>query len=423
MPTMFPDGRVMVLNQFNQWVEIPVISAVPQPQPQQLFQARASSQPPVSQASSISEEIAEEVLAQPATKARASIIEEEEVEEDDLSSQPMTFLSSQDRHEPADSVCSSGSSWVDSEPVDLSQDFAPLTKQEVAPTTSSTIEVQKYAVARRVQVRAGPTATSENLFVLSPPQRVQVAKTQTTQTKTGFLITKAYVLADQGQGWVSINRQHKKTGETFVFKGKASDGMKRLIMFEKVWERHQATVVEIVNTTEGTFTVRVKCPRWQQVEALRKDLKNLRICGKTLALVNKRTPELVNLERVFGNNRPCAHVFNIDVDARNGHAEFLEDFDWSNQFKGSTKDFQHQVRGDLRALKFGGVRRVTWAAGRTSAGRFSMRDYCTVEFSKDSQLRNFLKNFEKYEFFQGAQVKVDPIYANLTSVAAESLKA
>lgn len=416
---MFPDGRVMVLNQFNQWVEIRPLPTVEQG----LFQQRASSQPPVSQASSISEEIAEEVLAQPATKARASIIEEEEAEEDELSSQPMTFLSSQDR-EQTESVCSSGSSWVDSEPVDLSRDFAPLSKQEVAPTSSSTIEVQKYAVARRVQVRAGPTATSENLFVLSPPQRVQVARTQTTQTKTGFLITKAYVLADQGQGWVSINRQLKKTGETFVFKGKASDGMKRLIMFEKVWERHQATVVEITNTAEGTFTVRVKCPRWQQVEALRKELKNnrIRICGKTLALVNKRTPELLNLERVFGNSRPCAHVFNIDVDARNGHAEFLEDFDWSNQFKGSTKDFQHQVRSDLRELQFGGVRRVTWAAGHTSSGRFSMRDYCTVEFSKDSQLRNFLKNFEKYEFFQGAQVKVDPIYANLTSVPAESLK-
>jgi len=418
MPMMFPDGRVMVLNQFNQWVEITPQPAVPQQQ-QELFQARASSQPPVSQASSISEEIAEQVLAQPATKARASVPVVEE--EDDLSSQPMIFLSSQDRQDEADSVCSSGSSWVESEPVDLSTDFAPLTKQEVAPiSASTTIEVQKYAVARRVQVRAGPSATSENLFVLAPPQRVQVAKTQTTQTKTGFVVTKAYVLAAQGQGWVSVNRQHKKSGETFVFKGKASDGMKRLIMFEKVWGRHQATVVEIRNTTEGTFTVRVKCPRWQQVEALRRDLKNTRICGKTL--VNKRTPELVNLQRVFGG-RPCAHVFNIDVDAQHGHAEFLEDFDWSNQFKGSTKDFQHQVRADLRELHFGGVRRVAWAAGHTSSGHFSMRDYCSVEFAKDSQLRNFLRNFEKYEFFQGAQVKVDPVYANITTVPAESLKA
>jgi hypothetical protein len=415
-PMMFPDGRVMVLNQFNQWVELRPLPAVPQQQ--ELFQARATSQPPVSQASSISEEIAEEVLAQPATKARASVVEEE----DDLSSQPMTFLSSQDRAEQADSVCSSGSSWVDSEPIDLSsRDFAPLTKQEVAPTISSTIEVRKYAVARRVQVRAGPSAASEDLFVLSPAQRVQVAKTQTTQTKTGFVVTKAYVLADQGQGWVSVNRQHKKTGETFVFKGKASSGMKRLIMFEKVWERHSATVVEILNTTDRTFTVRVKCPRWQQVEALRRDLKNTRICGKTL--VNKRIPELVNLKRVFGNCRPSAHVFNIDVDAENGHAEFREDFDWSNQFKGSIKDFQHQVRSDLRELNFGGVRRITWAAGFTSSRRFSMRDYCTVEFAKDSQLRNFLRNFEKYEFFQGAQVKVDPIYANLTTVPAESLNA
>jgi len=413
---MFPDGRVMVINQLGQWVEVRPLPAVQQQQPE-LFQARATSRPPVSQASSISEEIAEEVLAQPATKARASVPVVEE--EDDLSSPPMTFLSSQDRPQSESGTCSS---WTESEPVDLSRDFAPLTKQEAAPTptTSTTVEVQKYAVARRVQVRAGPTATSENLFVLSPPQRVHVVKTQTTQTKTGFVVTKAYVLANQGQGWVSVNRQNKKTREAFVFKGRASDGFKRLIKFEKVWERHQATVVNIRNTTEGTFTVCVKCPRWQQVESLRSELKNNRLCGKTL--VNRRTPELVNLKRVFGNNRPCAHVFNIDVDYEHGHQEFLEDFDWSNQYKGSTKDFQHQVRSDLRELKFGGVRRVTWEAGHTSSGRFSMRDYCSVEFAKDSQLRNFLRNFQRYEFFQGAQVKVDPIYGNLTSVSVESLE-
>jgi len=407
----------------------------PQQVAPQLFQQKATSQPPVPQAVSISEEIAEEVLAQPATKARASVPAVEE--EDDLSSQPM---SSQDRRERADSVCSSGSSWVDSESTEVRQKPAVLpqqpvsaqqprrerpkatpAKQEEAPTPS-TVDVLKYGVARRVQVRAGPKATSQNLFELVPPQRVQVAKLQTTTTKTGFVVTKAYVLAKQGQGWVSVNRQHKKTLETFVFKGRASDGMKRLIMFENVWERHRATVLEIKNTTQSTYTIRVKCPRWQYVEALRAELQNNRLFRNTL--VNTRTPELVNLKRVFGNNRPCAHVFNIDVDERHNHQEFLEDFDWSHQYRGSTKDFAHQVRHDLRnQLGFRGLRRVTWAAGHTKSGQFSMRDFCAVEFSNHSQLLNFIKNYQKYEFFRGAQVKIDPSYANLTTIPAGSLNA
>lgn len=429
-PTMFPDGRVMMLNQYNQWVEIKVLPAQPAVQPQ-LFQARSASQPPISQASSISEEIAEEVLAQSdepelaelPTKARASCPVVEEEDEVALSSPEMIFLSSQDRVPPStqEAESESGMSSMSSEPVDLSEDFTPLKREVVSTSSTSTVEVQKYVVERKVQVRTGPTAGSKNLFVLTPGITVHVAEIKKVRTKTGFVTTKAHVVCQQGQGWVSVNRQNKKTEDTFVFKGKASVGFQRLIKSANVWQRHNAKVGEIVKASVDTFTLKVTCKTWQQLEALRSDLQNSRLHGRVL--LNKRTPQLVNLRRVFGNNKPCVHVFDIDVDSQNDHAEFKEDFDWSHQFKGSRKDFQHQVREDLLKVGFGGVRSVEWSAGHTSSGRFSIRDFCTVEFGKDSQLRHFLNNFEKYEFFQGAKVKIDPTYANLVSIPAEALQA
>jgi len=423
-----PDGRVFMLNHLGIWVELrpmavqpAVPAAIPQ---QQLFQGRVASQPPASsQASSISEEIAEEVLAQPElaelpTKARASCPVVEEEVEPKISSPPMTFLSSQDRTPPLEQAESESgtSSSSRSETVDLSEDF-PLFKQVVKPTTSTTIECQKWHVLRRVQVRDGPTAASNNVCVLNPgPGKwVKVVKTKTAKTKAGFITTKAYILSDEGQGWVSVNRQHKKTTETFVFKGQASAALKKLLQSASVWKHHEAEVGEICNATAKTFTVRVTCPTWEQTEALRAELGKSRVCGRVL--LNKKTPQLVNLRRSFGNCVPTVHVFDIDTDIENNHAKFWRAFDWS------TKEFQHQVGDDLRNLQFRGLRNISWAAGRTSRGYFTVRDYCTLEFSKDAQLRHFLKNFEKYDFFQGASVREDPIYANFETVSADLLKA
>jgi len=412
------------MNQLGQWVEVAPL--IQQQQQLPMFQARTASQPP-SQASSISEEIAEEVLAQPEmavlpTKARASCpVVEEEVQP--LSSPKMIFLSSQDRTSTPEQAESESGTSSEVDTVDFSEDLPLSKKVETPTTTSTTVECQKFVVERKVQVRSGLSTASKKVCVLNSGQRVKVVKTTTSRTKAGFVTTKAYVLSDKGQGWVSVNRQHKKTDEAFVFKGQASAGFKRLVGYESVWERHEAKVQDICNTTGRTFTVRVTCPTWEQIEALRKELKNIRVSGKTLTLINKRTPELVNLKRVFGNTVPAVHVFNIDTDSENGHRDFLEVFDFSRQFKGSQDDFGHQVREDLRRLKIGGIRHVDWAVGRTPRGVFSMRDYCTVEFSKDSQLRNFLNNFEKYDFFRGASVKVDPIYENLATVPVESLEA
>lgn len=410
IPMMFPDGRIMILNQDNQWVEIKPVQV-----------SAWQQQPPVSQASTIPEQTAEEVLAEPIepelvelpTKARTScpIVEEE----DEVNS-----LSQDHPHSEELAESESGTSSVMTvEPVD----FTPLNKEEeevVEPAVSDKIFVQKYTVLRRVQVRSGPTAGSDKVCILQPGQRVHVVKTKTSRTKSGFVQTKAYVLSPQGQGWVSVNRQGKKTDETFVFKGQVSVAQKRLLKSETVWSTHKAKVEEIRNATGSTFTVRVSCPTWEQVEALRNHLQQHRLRRKTL--INKRLPQLVNMRRVFGNKCPVVHVFDLDVDSENGHEEFLENFDWSQEFPGSTGDFQSQVRTDLHAVGFNGVRNVTWASGVVS-GKFSMRDYCTVEFTKDSQLRNFLKNFENYDFFKGAKVKVDPSYANLASIPARLVEA
>lgn len=446
-PMLFPDGLVRVLDTTTgMWVQVTPLGvspsqpvAVPPPS-----QARAASQPPSqapTTASSISEEIAEEVLApQPEpvvaaapiepvaaealaelpTKARSSVpIPEEEVVE--MSSPPMVFLSSQDRHYPASEsgVSSTTVDLSETTTVDLSEaDFAPLQQKSPA---SDTIEVQKYRVERRVQMRTGPTADSEKVCILNPGQRVHVVKTKTSRTKAGFITTKAYVLSDHGQGWVSVNRQSKKTDETFVFKGQVGEGLKKSLPLEKVWARHEAEVQDITNTSNNTFSVRVSCPTWQKVEALRVALKRNNVKGRKL--INRRPSQLVNLRRVFGNTAPCAHVYDIDVDVENEHRQFLVNFDWSAQHRGSTADFAHQVRGDLRQCGFPGARRVEWSTGRTCTGYFTMRDFCSVEFSKDSHLRQFLKNFEKYDFFYGAKVTVDPQYANLATVPANLVKA
>lgn len=434
-PMLFPDGKVRVLNQQNQWVE--VIPLLPQPQ-QQLFQTQRVSQPPVQseerlQASSISEEIAEEVLAtQPTepelaelpTKSRTSC---PVVEEEDNVSMASTTLSSADLSQTEQAESESG---MTTDSVEVEPDFSSIKEKEVQEEpTSDTVTVQKYLVTRRVQVRTGPTAASDNVCVLRQGQRVQVVKTKTSKTKAGFITTKAYILSDQGQGWVSINRQNKKIDETFVFKGRVSHGAQKILKRVDVWSRHQAEVGKVSNTSKGTFTVCVTCPTWQQVEALRADLcaNGIRAGLTRTSLVNKRMPQLVNLKRIFGNNCPTVHVFGIDTDAKNGHMDFLQAFDWSQEFQGSSNSFQHQLKDDLLCL-YAGVRRVNWATGitkRSVTGKvlsLNMRDYCTVEFAKDSQLRSFLKKFEEYDFFQGAQVKVDPSYANLATVSAELVK-
>lgn len=424
IPMQFPDGRIMLLTQQNQWVEIkPVVWQ----------------QPPVSQASTISEQTAEQVLAaEPVepelaelpTKARTSCpVVEEEVPS--LSTPDMTFLSSQDHpHSEERAESESGTSSLAVEPVDLSKDFTPLLKKEeevVEPQTpaSDRIFVKKYKVLRKVQVRSGPTSKSDNVCVLLPGQRVQMVKRRVNRTKSGFVQTKAYVISPQGQGWVSVNRQDKKTDETFVFKGQVSVSAKRLVKAENVWRKHNAQVKEIHNVCGRTFSVRVSCPTWEDLANLRSHLHQHRLRRNTQrnTLINWRCPQLVNMKRVFGNNRPVVHVFDLDVDIENGHEEFLHSFDWSYEFQGSTSDFQHQVRADLRTIGFKNVRDVIWTTGTTPSGNLSMRDYCTVEFSKDSQLRNFLKNFEKYDFFKGAKVKVDPSYANLASIPAGLVEA
>merc|ERR550539_1884421 len=306
-----------------------------------------SPSPPVVAAVPI-EPVAAEALAELPTKARSSVpVAEEEVVE--MSSPPMVFLSSQDRHYPASEsgVSSTTVDLSETTTVDLSEaDFAPLQQKS---TASDTIEVQKYRVERRVQMRTGPTADSEKVCILNPGQRVHVVKTKTSRTKAGFITTKAYVLADQFQGWVSVNRQAKKTDETFVFRGQIGEGLKKSLSLEKVWQRHEAEVQEITNNSNNTFSVRVSCPTWQKTEALRVDLQK-RNKVKGCKLLNKRPSQLINLRRVFGRGAPCAHVYDIDVDMDNDHREFLINFDWSTQFKGSTTNFQHQVREDLEVL-------------------------------------------------------------------------
>merc|ERR1712083_238177 len=120
-----------------------------------------------------------------------------------------------------------------------------------------------------------------------------------SRTKAGFVTTKAYVVTDKYQGWVSVNRQNKKTEETFVFKGKVTAQQRRTVLeHNAVWTKHNATVHDVQNVG-NSFHVRVTCPTWQDTEALRASLAADRLVvslqdSRKATLVNKRMPQLVN---------------------------------------------------------------------------------------------------------------------------------
>lgn len=449
-PLMFPDGRIMVLNEQNQWVQVTPIQPAAA---QQLFQTQPQVVPEP-QTTSISEELAEELLAEPQeapveaeepvptaeepvnpelaalpAKARESCpVVEEEIES--VSKPPMRFLSSFDKEEKDETTSPSSSDYPESESgvsvqsstvVDFNDDdFVPLAKA----TSSKTIQVEKYVVERKVQMRAGVAAKSANVCVLNPGQRVHVVKTQKSRTKAGFVTTKAYVVTDKHQGWVSVNRQHKKTEETFLFKGKVTAQQRHTVLAHNaVWKKHKAEVHEVKNVGRHNFHVRVSCPTWKDMEALRASLVADRLCvsltdNRKVTLVNKRMPQLVNLRRIFGNT-PLVHVFDIDTDFENYHSKFMQNFNWSAEFAGSTRNFESQVRKGLQQSHLE-ARRVTWNTHyeptRLRAASLAMRDFCTVAFANHSQLQNFLKNFEKYDYFKGAQVKIDSAYANTTTI-------
>lgn len=435
-PVMYPDGRMMVLNEQFQWVQVVPVQAP-------VFPPQVVAQP---QTSTISEDLAEELLAEAPTpqeesveaapmnpalaalpaKAREScpVVEEDKI--NSISRPEMLFLSSQDREQNTISSdypeSESGVSVQSS--IDFTEhDFVPLAKVPSS-STSDNIEVTKYIVERKVQMRAGVNAKSANVCILTPGQRVHVVKTQKSRTKAGFVTTKAYVVTDKNQGWVSVNRQNKKTDETFVFRGKVTEAQAKNVHNDRVWTKHEAKVQDINNNVgRNTFHVRVTCPTWQNVEALRKTLVSDRLTvslaeNRKTTLVNKRMPQLVNLRRVFGST-PVAHVYNIDVDYDNYHGKFLQAFDWSREYPGLSGNFESQVRKGLQKAHLE-ARRVTWASHFEPTGlraaSLGMRDFCTVEFTKHSHLQNFLKNFENYAFFKGAQVKIDSSYANTTTI-------
>merc|ERR1712038_1748885 len=151
-----------------------------------------------------------ELSALPALARESCPVVEEEIET--VSKPEMRFLSSFDRE---DNTSSSSDAYPESESgvsvqssVDFTEDdFVPLAKA----VSTKTTPVTKYVVERKVQMRAGVTAKSANVCVLNPGQRVHVVKTQKSRTKAGFVTTKAYVVTDKNQGWVSCNRQNKKT--------------------------------------------------------------------------------------------------------------------------------------------------------------------------------------------------------------------
>lgn len=429
-PVMYPDGRMMILNEHFQWVQ--VVPAVQTPF-QQLYptQPQIVAQPQLAEESTFQEESVEaeevpvtivnpELTALPA-KAREScpVVEEESI----LSKPAMHFLSSQDQEKDA---ANSSDQYPDSESgisvqssIDFS-DFVPLAK--TVSSSSDNIQVTKYVVERKVQMRAGVTAKTANVCVLNPGQRVYVVKTQKSRTKAGFVTTKAYVITDQHQhqGWVSVNRQNKKTDEKFVFKGKVTVAQAKNVRYNHVWKRHSAKVTEVKNSGRNTFHVCVTCPSWQHMEALRTTLVSDRLVvslaeNRKATLVNKRIPQLVNMRRIFGNT-PVAHVYDIDVDFENYHSKFVQSFDWSREYPGSSGNFESQVRKGLQKAQLE-ARRVTWNTHfEEREASLGMRDFCTVEFAKHSHLQNFLKNFEKYAFFKGAQAKIDPSYANSTTI-------
>jgi hypothetical protein len=449
-PLLFPDGRIMILNEQNQWVQV---TPIQNPAAQQLV----STQPqvmPEPQSHTISEELAEELLAEEPVEAEESVptteepvstetlvnpelsalpalarescpVVEEEIET--VSKPQMRFLSSFDRENNA-TASPSSDAYPESESgvsvqssVDFNDnDFVPLAK---AVSSTKTTPVTKYVVERKVQMRAGITAKSPNVCVLNQGQLVHVVKTQKTRTKAGFVTTKAYVVTDKNQGWVSVNRQNKKTEETFVFRGKVTAQQRKTVVdHNAVWKKHNAEVQDVKNV-RNKFHVRVTCPTWQDMEALRASLVSDRLVvslqdNRKTKLVNKRTPQLVNLRRVFGNN-PTVHVYNIDTDYETYHSKFMQNFDWNREFPGSKGNFESQVRKGLQNAHLE-ARRVTWNTQYEPTGlraaSLAMRDFCTVQFAKHSQLQTFLKHFEDYSYFKGAQVKIDSTYANTTTI-------
>lgn len=143
--------------------------------------------------------------------------------------------------------------------------------------------------------------------------------------------------------------------------------------------------------------------------------------SRKAVLINKRAPALVNLRRLFGST-PTVHVFHIDCDFENHHLKYRNDFIWDYEFPGSRKDFNSQVKSGLRKQNFL-VSKVDWSTTRIENDqrthfRVEMRDYCTIEFKQHRHLQHFMKNYQQYKYFKGADVVMDSEYANLARIAA-----
>lgn len=291
-------------------------------------------------------------------------------------------------------------------------------------TASAEGKAMKYVVERRVQVRAGVSTQSAKLCVLEPGQTVHVVKTQKVKNnKTSFITTKALVLVNGTQGWVSVNRHAKKTEENFIFRGKLTVHQQKALKIHEIWKQCDVKVQKIENNNKNTFLVQVIAQKWEEIERMRNLLKNpFRLSAyKKAVLINKRAPALVNLRRVFGST-PMVHVYHIDCDAENYHSKFRQDFEWDFEFPGSRHDFNSQVKSGLKKKNFS-VSKVDWSTTRIENAqrthfRVEMQDYCTIEFKQHRHLQHFMKNYQQYEYFKGADVVIDPVYANLAKVAA-----
>jgi len=281
-----------------------------------------------------------------------------------------------------------------------------------------------YTVERRVQVRSGVSPQSAKLCVLEPGHIVHVIKTKKIKNnKTNVITTKALVLVDGTQGWVSVNRHAKKTEENFIFRGTLTQNQRKALEMHDIWKQCDVTVQKVQNTNKNTFLVQVIAQKWEEIELMRSLLQNpFRVSAyKKAVLINKRTPVLVNLRRVFGST-PMVHVYHIDCDCENYHLKFREDFDWDFEFSGSRKDFNSQVKSGLKKKNFA-VSKVEWSTSRIENPekthfRVEMQDYCTIEFKQHRHLQHFMKNYQQYNYFKGADVVIDPEYANLTKISA-----
>jgi len=180
-----------------------------------------------------------------------------------------------------------------------------------------------------------------------------------------------------------------------------------------------------VSNTKNTFVVKVTSTSalWEDIEELRRNLVQnpLRVsASKKAVLINKRAPALVNLRRLFGST-PTVHVYHIDSDFENHHLKYRNDFDWDYEFSGSRNDFNSQVKSGLRKQNFL-VSKVDWSTARIENDqrthfRVEMRDFCTIEFKQHRHLQHFMKNYQQYKYFQGADVVMDSEYANLARIA------